>query len=199
MAPRDDKGFGFQRAIGVIARLIFGFAFLPKVTGRQHLPESGGCILACNHHCIVDPVVLAAYTPRPIVFMAKVELFRVPVLSRLIRWYRAFPVDRARGDVSAIRSAMATLNANCVLGIFPEGTRVKDADLGPLEEGTGMIALRSGAPVVPVRIARYAFWRRLRISFGEPVALDDLRGGRIDAARMAEATQRIAEALLRLK
>jgi 1-acyl-sn-glycerol-3-phosphate acyltransferase len=162
------------RAFCVLVKSVFTRS---SVSGLERLPRSGGVLLVSNHLSLADPVVLMAISPRPLMFMAKEELYR-PLLARLILrlWGGSFPVRRGATDIRAIREAFALLDAGAALVLFPEGTR-RTAGLGEAHRGVGYLAARAGKPVIPVGIvgteAIKGLWdlRRLprfEVRFGEP-------------------------------
>ena len=118
--------------------------FRERVEGREHVPKTGPFVLAANHVSYIDPVVLGVACPRPIHFMAKAELFRIPVLGFLIRELGAFPVQRGAADRSAIRRALRILNDGGVVGVFPEGTRNRRGEVLNPQGGAALIALKAG-------------------------------------------------------
>jgi 1-acyl-sn-glycerol-3-phosphate acyltransferase len=121
-----------------------------SVTGVENLPREGPIIIAVNHLNDADPGIVATRIPRRLVFMAKAELFRVPVLSQLLRLYGAFPVRRNEADLSALRRSNEALNQGLALVLFPEGRRSGErARLVEAWPGTALIALRNKVPIVP--------------------------------------------------
>jgi 1-acyl-sn-glycerol-3-phosphate acyltransferase len=126
--------------------------FRLRVVGAEHVPPTGPLLLAANHVSLLDPPVVGAAAPRPLQYMAKAELFRVPGLGRLIRWLNAHPVERDGADASALRHALLLLRQGKALLVFPEGTRGVEGRLGPGRPGAGMLAAHSEAPVVPVYV-----------------------------------------------
>lgn len=157
-----------------------------EVIGRENIPEKGGVMLCGNHVSYIDPPALGAGATRPVHFMAKLELFRIPVLGFLIRHVGAFPVKRGAADRSALKKAVELLKNGEIVGMFPEGTRSLDGKLKPPEPGVGMIALRARVPVVPVALVNtekllppHSFlfkFSRVKVVYGKPVALDDIDG-----------------------
>lgn len=134
-------------------------AFLFKVfyrfeaEGRDKIPLNGPAIIAANHCSYTDPVIIAIVAARPVSFMAKQELFRIPVFGRLISILHAFPVRRGGLDRIALQKALDVLSKDQLIGIFPEGTRHRlEGKLGPVEEGMALLALKSNVPVVPLAI-----------------------------------------------
>jgi 1-acyl-sn-glycerol-3-phosphate acyltransferase len=118
--------------------------------GREHVPARGPVLLVANHSSFLDPPLVGGMTPRPLSFMAKEELFRVPLLGALIRRLNARPVRREGADASALRASLRVLQEGGVLLVFPEGTRGPEGTLREPKAGAGMLAVLSGAPVVPV-------------------------------------------------
>lgn len=148
-APRPWLFYRFVRAIvRQWIRLLGGVT----IVGAENIPRSGPVILAPNHRAHVDPPYLSLITPRPMHFMAKEELFKVPVLSAIIRGVGTFPVKRGVPDRAALRHAVDLLKAGQVVTIFPEGTRSEDGALRPAEKGFALIARQANAMIVPVAI-----------------------------------------------
>ena len=173
--------------------------------GRENVPARGPVILAGNHASYLDPLVIAAGMRRKLSFMAKSELFEVPVLAWISRGLTAFPVRRGMADREAIQTATNRLSEGGALGIFPEGTRNPDGG-GVAQEGAAFLAMRSGAPIVPVGIdgtarVRPAGVRLLRfpaitIVYGAPIDPAAFEGGRREriSAMTEELMRRIDEA-----
>ncbi len=161
--------YDFSRSVViVILRTVWRF----RTSGLENVPRSGPLIVACNHISYLDPPALGAAMPRPVSYMAKHELFKIPILGPVIARLNAFPVDRTRGDAAAIKRAVAVLREGAALGIFPEGTRNKDGTVKP-QSGVALLHYLSGAPILPAYVGGTGDARRLaRISvvFGEPVS-----------------------------
>lgn len=154
------------------------------VVGRENIPRKGGVMVCANHISYADPPVLGAASRRPLHYMAKIELFQIPVLGKLIKWVGAFPVQQRTADRAAIKKAIEYLEKGEVVAMFPEGQRVFGGQLGEPLPGVGMIVLRAKAPVIPAALIRtdkflpphklLPKFSRVRVVFGEPVKLDDL-------------------------
>lgn len=142
-----------------------------EVVGADRIPERGAAILVANHESIWDPFILAVATPREIHYMAKSELFRLRPLAAAMRALNAFPVERGGGDRTAIGEAARYLGEGKVLGIFPQGTSKPERQTG-WHRGAARLALVTGAPIVPVRLAgtrRLPRRAKVRIEVGEPI------------------------------
>ena len=123
-----------------------------RIDGLHHVPATGPVIVVANHLHNADPVLLAIAFPRALYVMAKRELFAPWWLSKPLRIAGGFPVDRGKADRNAIRYAEAVLAQGQAVAMFPEGTRSESGRLGAGQPGVGLIALRSGAPILPVAI-----------------------------------------------
>lgn len=122
------------------------------VGGGAHVPARGPAVLVANHESIWDPFVLGVLTERPIRYMAKAELWRWPLLGRMMDAFGTFPVDRGRGDLSAMSRALRLLEQGELIGVFPQGTSRLGAPRR-YQRGAARLALESGAPLVPVRLS----------------------------------------------
>src|SRR5687768_9492649 len=120
-----------------------------RVFGERRVPVTGPLIVVGNHVQWVDPVILGALFPRPLIFMAKQELWRKRWVGWVVERYGAFPVRRGEADRAAVRRGMSILEAGGAIGIFPEGTRSRSTQLGRPHPGASLLALKSGAPILP--------------------------------------------------
>lgn len=179
---------------------LFATLFHPvRVIGRENMLAEGPVILCANHVSLQDPMVLNVYLGRLIRFMAKKELFENRFMNRVMTWLGAFPVSRGESDLSAMRTSLKLLADGEVLGIFPEGHRYADGEMHEFGNGLALIALRSGAPVVPAYIqGNYRLFHRITVTVGAPVALSEL-GRRCDSATLRAATERIQNAMRMLR
>lgn len=147
-----------------------------EVIGRGHFPKEGGVLLCSNHIHNFDPIVVGIMAPRTVHFMAKEELFSVPVLGGLVRRVHAFPVKRGLSDREALRKGISVLKEGNVLGLFPEGTRSKTGELGKGFAGAGFFALRADCSVVPSAvIGPYKSFHKLKVVYGKPIPMEELR------------------------
>jgi 1-acyl-sn-glycerol-3-phosphate acyltransferase len=176
-----------------------------EVSGRERVPMAGPLIVVSNHLNNVDPPLLASGAGgRRIVLMGKVEIFKYP-FGIVPRLFGAFPVRRFDADVGAMLHAERILRHGGVLGMFPEGTRSRTGHLGKLQPGTALIALRTGATVLPCAITGtevlrnpLAVLRKPKITFtvGEPIPVEAVR--RPTEEQVHELMARITAAIERL-
>ncbi len=171
------------------------------VIGAENLPAQGPAIFASNHASYLDPMILGISYAGNIRWMAKAELWKIPVFRWLIEKLGAFPVRRGKPDRAALRQARELLVGKKVLGMFPQGTRIKGEDLGEAFPGVGMIALSEDIPVIPIRVRGHnQVFRRgiprfpaITITVGEPIDLEIKGMRRSEAAK--EAANRIMAAI----
>jgi 1-acyl-sn-glycerol-3-phosphate acyltransferase len=176
------------------------------VEGTEHIPTKGPVIIVSNHLSMMDILALSVPCKRQEHFMAKIELFQVPIFGWYIHTLGAFPVRRGESDRESLRIAADVLSSGQVLVIFPEGHRSDDHALIPGHSGVALIAMRSGAPIVPVAITgtehvsplRFGLWApRVRVVFGEPFMLpSEGRRTREDLERGIDQIMRRIAALL---
>ena len=164
-----------------------------RVHHRERIPQEGPIMLCASHSNLVDPflVVYMLGWSRTMRFMAKKELFDIPVIGWILRRAGTFPVDRGSADMGAIRTSMAILKEKGILGIFPEGTRLQESGEG--KHGAVMLAARTGAQVVPVYIPRHKrLFHRLDLVVGEPYIMDrNTRGKEAYEEKSCELMSRI--------
>jgi 1-acyl-sn-glycerol-3-phosphate acyltransferase len=176
--------------------------------GKEHVPATGPVLLVANHSSALDPPLVGGAADRQLSFLAKAELFDIPGFGWLIRALNARPLRRGEADASALRDALRLLREGRALLIFPEGTRGPEGELRPAKAGAAMLAVLSGAAVVPVYIrgsgAAWPKGRRLprrasvRVTFGRPLSLEGVGGGaRRD--RYAEVSRAMMAAVAELR
>lgn len=123
-----------------------------NVIGVENIPLEGGCILAANHRSHLDPPVINIISPRPVIFLAKKELFEIPFLGWFIKKAGAIPVKRDSRDTATIKKSIQLLKEGYVIGIFPEGTRAKPGEFRKPQAGVGYLIEKAKVPVIPILI-----------------------------------------------
>ena len=172
------KAYRFMYAVfaGIVS-----FIFNYKVINQQNEPDKSGCIVCANHVSATDPIALCyAFKKNQVFFMAKKELFKVPVLAPLIKMLGAFPIDRGGNDVGAVKTAIGLVSGGNSLGIFPQGHRYPGEDPRGTKTKNGMalIATKTQADIVPAYIwrknNRFKLFRRTYIILGETIPFASL-------------------------
>jgi 1-acyl-sn-glycerol-3-phosphate acyltransferase len=194
--------------IGGFCRLFFGL----RVEGVERIPRSGAFIVVANHCSNLDPPMLGWATGhqvgRIVHFMAKIEMRRWPVIGWLATQSGVYFVRRGEGDRAAQRFSLEALADGRPIAVFPEGTRSRDGRMRDFKDGAAYLALRSGAPVLPVGISgsqgmfpgrsRLPHRTRVTIRIGEPISLSAGTSGRVDRDLLATATARLRAAVAEL-
>src|SRR5438874_13392053 len=181
-------------AIRWLLLFVFHITSRIRVRGFSNLPKEGAFIIASNHLSWTDIPLIPLHLPRKVVYMAKEEYFNSR-LAWFVRFLGAFPVKRGEGDRQALRAGEEQLKKGNILVIFPEGTRSRTRTMARAHSGMGMIALRTGVPVVPVAIwgsenMLKKFRAPVTISFGEPMVLTP-KGKKITREDIDEATEKV--------
>lgn len=135
----------------VVSPLLYGY-FRGKVIGSENIPPENPFLVVCNHASYFDPPIVSCAVRRPVAYMAKEELFNIPVFSSVIRIYGAYPVKRGSGDRGAIRAALNALQDGWGVGVFLQGTRTSDGSITDPKLGAAMIAAKAQAPLLPVAL-----------------------------------------------
>ncbi len=176
----NERGSVFFRVIYALLSGVVGLIFRIKVVNRQNEPEEGRYLVCANHISATDPIIVCyAFRRHQVHFMAKKELFKIPVFSGFIRMLGAFPIDRGGSDVGAIKTAVSIVDSGRALGIFPQGHRYPEQD--PREtktkNGAALISTRTSADVVPVYIWRKGnkagAFKRTYVIIGEKIPFSE--------------------------
>ncbi len=162
----------FYSVVKSIVNFVFRILFKIDVQGLENVPMEGRLAICANHINNLDPLMLAAIFPRQIFWMAKKELFKNKALAFLLRKLGVFAVDRGGTDISAIKNALRILKSGGVLGIFPEGTRVKGFDINNAKPGIGLLTAKSKSVVLPIFMeSNYKLFNKVKIKIGKPIDL----------------------------
>ena len=134
--------------VSVLVKLIYRV----KINGIENLKDDQPFIISANHIHIFDPVILATLTKRQIFFLSKKELFEKKLFAKFFGKLGVIPIDRDNTDIKAIKSCFRVIRAGNILGIFPEGTRVKSVDINNMKKGVALIALKNKVNILPIHI-----------------------------------------------
>jgi 1-acyl-sn-glycerol-3-phosphate acyltransferase len=188
-----------------LLRPIFMFVYRLQITGREHVPKSGPCVLAANHVSVMDGFFLGIAVTRQVRFMAKAELYRVPIVKQILHAAGAFPVHRGADAGRAVAAGVELLERGACVGVFPEGTSLPDKK-GGYKRGAARLALAAGAPLIPVALIGTEFTLeprthrirlpRVRITIGEPIDVERQEPTEAAATELTARLQRAIEALV---
>ncbi|QDU38318.1 1-acyl-sn-glycerol-3-phosphate acyltransferase [Maioricimonas rarisocia] len=188
-----------------LLQILFVFVFRYRARGYEKLPP-GGALLLINHQSMLDPLLVGLPLKRPVSYVARENLFHVPIVGWILKRTYVMPINRESAGTQIIRESTKRMKQGFLVGLFPEGTRTNDGNLGPLKPGFVALVRRAGVPVFPVGIAgAYRIMprgclfprpRKVRVVFGDPLTEDELREGlqRGNEERLVElVTSRIDE------
>lgn len=143
----------FSFIVRLLLYIVFVLIYRVHIEGKENIPQKGSIIVAPNHKSYFDPpLVGVAFRKRLVHYMAKAELFKNPVFGWILKMCGTFPVKRGKVDQSAIRQAIKLIRDGHILGIFPEGTRIKKDELGRFHSGMASLAMMTGTNILPVAI-----------------------------------------------
>lgn len=167
----------YPRYIGVLSHIVYAvfcMLYRPNYHGLKYLPKEGGYILAGNHVSIFDLPAIHAVNPQPIKWLAKKELFKNKLLAKILLDYQAIPLDRAQASLETMRKVSQVLQNDEILGIFPQGTRVKRQELSQIKPKAGVaaIALKRKVKIVPFSVPlKMRLFRKNHYYFGPAYSL----------------------------
>ena len=172
-----------SRAYRFTAFLFRRLFFRVTIENPENEPANGAVILCSNHISFSDPILISCVTKRLARFMAKKELFSVPILGRVIRSFGAFPVNRGHADATSMKHCLELLKQGEMVGIFPQGTRQTGIHpfKGSVKSGLGMLAVRSGATILPVCVMAKKYrirpFKKITIRLGTPIPAEEYKPG----------------------
>ena len=141
------------RAYQFLLQIVLGFWLRYRARGIERLPANGGALLLINHQSYLDPLLVGLPLRRPVSYLARDSLFRVPVIGAILRRTYVMPINREAASTASLREAIRRLEHGFYVGIFPEGTRSDTGAVGPLKPGFLALVRRTTVPVFPVGIA----------------------------------------------
>ncbi|MCX7904751.1 MAG: 1-acyl-sn-glycerol-3-phosphate acyltransferase [Caloramator sp.] len=188
------------RILRFIVKGLFNLIYRIEVKGIENIPQDEGALICPNHYTWADPVLVAIVTPRPIRFMAKYEAFSNPISRYLLKKLGAFPVRRGEPDLNAIKTALKLLKDGHLLGLFPQGTRVKGEDLGKAHSGVALLSIKSNKKVIPVYIGgSYIPFTRMKVYFGKPIDFSSYYKDKLSGEDYLRLSQIVIEKIKELK
>lgn len=190
----------FYNVVKGIVNVVFRIIYRIHVHGREHIIMDEKLIICSNHMNVLDPIIVGIIFPRQIFFMAKKELFENSFVRAFVTKLGTFPVDRKETDITAIKTALKILKNNGVLGIFPEGTRVKKFDLENAKAGTAMISIKSKSRILPMYVeGNYKLFSKINVYIGEPISFDEYYGQKLDSNMYEALSKEVLKKIYSIK
>ncbi|HHW49717.1 MAG TPA: 1-acyl-sn-glycerol-3-phosphate acyltransferase, partial [Clostridiaceae bacterium] len=158
-----------------LVNIYFSIFYKVEIINKENIPAEGAALLCSNHVGALDMFFIGYKIKRLVHYMAKKELFKNPIIGAVIRWLGAFPVNRGKGDVGAIKTVFKLLKEGKIVGIFPEGTRTRGKINvnRRIKPGIALLAIKSGVPIIPVAIkGSYKLFSKVKVIFGQPFKLE---------------------------
>lgn len=190
------------RIAHVLFNIVNFFWLNITVEGVENVPKDSRAVICPNHMYWYDPLLIDTLIKkpvRPVNFMAKAEIFSNKFVNWILKEVHVFPVERHKVSMTTLRTAMGILNDDHLLGIFPEGTRVKPGEKVKPADGFIFFALKTHSPIVPVHIqGSYKFRGKIKVVFGKPIELTEYYGKRLSAKENEALGQKILDQIYSL-
>lgn len=163
----------FYKLVIIFFRILFKIFFKVELHDFDKIPN-GPLVVCSNHKSVIDPVLIAVLMDRPIHYLAKKELFDIPIFRNILTWVNALPIDRDNPSMSTIKNAINILKDKNILGIFIEGTRVKEFNIENANAGVGLISIRGGADILPIKIeTTYKIFSKIEVYFRDIIKAEE--------------------------
>lgn len=188
-----------RKIVKAIVRWFMVICFRIKIVGKENIPKEGACIVCSNHKSYYDPPLMVAFNKRHINMIAKKDLLKNPIMAWLCKAFGAFMVERDGKDIEAVKQSLKILKNGGILGIFPEGTRNGLAKGEKVKNGAVLMAIKSGAPIIPAGIkGDYKLFRRVTMTYGEPIYYDKSKINQQDKEEIDKLTDELMNTIINL-
>lgn len=166
-----------------------------EVIGSENIPDEGNIIIAANHKSNLDPIfIAAAIENRQVAAIAKKELFKIKPLGYILKKLNVISINREKPDISTIKSILKAIKDGYVLGIFPEGTRIKGPGFGKAKAGLSLFAIKGKAQVVPISIiSNYKLFNRVTIYIDKPISFEEYYKQKLTSEENERLSQNVLE------
>ena len=188
-----------RKIVKAILHFLVQIIYRAKKVGEENVPKEGRYIIFANHVHALDAVVLVLTSKRKIVMIAKEELFKNPFLAWLGKTFDVIPIKRGTGDIDAMKSSFKALKNEEIIGIFPEGTRNGMKKGVKFHNGGTLMALKTGAPIIPVGIqGTFKPFTKVKINYGKPMDFSEYSKQKNDKEVLAKITNDVMNEVIRL-
>ena len=187
----------FYKFVTSVLRCFSNVFYKYKVIGEENIPDEGNIIIAANHKSNLDPIFLAsAIRNREVAAIAKKELFKIKPLGFILNKLNVIPINREKPDVSTIKHILRSIKDGYVLGIFPEGTRIKEPGFGQAKAGLSVFAIKGKAQVVPISIiSNYKLFNRVTIYIDKPISFEEYYKQKLTTEENERLAQNVLEVI----
>lgn len=187
----------FYKFVTSVLRCFSNVFYKYKVIGEENIPDEGNIIIAANHKSNLDPIFLAsAIRNREVAAIAKKELFKIKPLGFILNKLNVIPINREKPDVSTIKNILRSIKDGYVLGIFPEGTRIKEPGFGKAKAGLSVFAIKGKAQVVPISIiSNYKLFNRVTIYIDKPISFEEYYKQKLTTEENERLAQNVLEVI----
>ena len=192
------------RFLQIIFKPIYKLFFRLEVEGLENELKEGACIICANHISMHDIFFIGTHLKRQIYIFAKKELFKNPILGKILRSFGTISVNRGAGDLKSITATIKVLNEGKYVGLFPQGTRIPDKEpsVDDVKGGVGLFAYRSKCSILPVHIKtknyRVRLFRKVKVTIGKPIPYEELGFEKGNMAEYNAASRYIFERICEL-
>lgn len=182
----------------------FKLLFRVEITGKENIPQDGGLLVCSNHLSNWDPIILAAVIDRQVHYMAKKQLFAVPLLRGFLKTLGSFPINRGTADPSSLKTSISYIKQGEVVGIFPQGTRQPyvEPETTPVKSGVGLVVYRSKCDVLPISVRtkqnKVKIFRKVYINIGKPISYSSFGLDSASQAEYKQVTEKVFEEIIKL-
>lgn len=200
IAPkRKELKFMKRKIVKAVVRWFMVICFRIKMIGKENIPKDGACIICSNHKSYFDPPMLVAFNKRHVNMIAKKDLLKNPIMGWLCKTFGAFLVERDGKDIEAVKQSLKILKNGEILGVFPEGTRNGLAKGEKVKNGAVLMAIKSGAPIIPAGIkGDYKLFRKVTMTYGEPIYYDKSKINQQDKEEIDKLTDELMNTIINL-
>ena len=184
-----------------LTKLVFNIFYRVEILNAENIPENGPALLCSTHNNILDMFFLGYKLKRWIYWMAKEELFKNPIGGFIFPKLGAFPIKRGKGDVGSIKTAYKHLQDGNIVGIFPQGTRVKGKNrkAAPIKSGAALLATNAGVKIIPASVeGNYRLFSKIRVVFGKPYTIDVQKDKKLTSDELSEISKEIMQKIYSL-
>jgi 1-acyl-sn-glycerol-3-phosphate acyltransferase len=186
----------FRKLAVLVSWVFLSVFFRVRLYNRENIPEKGSLVLYSNHKSEFDMFVIGYRIKRWVYWMAKEELFRIPLIGQALNLLGAFPIKRGKGDVNSIKRAYELLEGGHVVGIFPGGTRNRSGNerIARIKPGAVILASKSGAPMMPVAVrSNYKLFGKVEVFYGKPFYLEMDKNKKYSREELVEISREAME------